>query len=87
MNFGKFLRKPFLQNPSGGCFYTYTLLGRLSLSRFNLAIQTLATAVSLGKEKKKSYPYFFFFCYRGSKLTLTIHHFSLIQQIIDEFLP
>ena len=87
MNFGKFLRKPFLQNTSGGCFYTYTLLGRLSFSRFNLAIQTLATPVSLGKEKKKVLSLFFFFCYRGSKLTLTIHHFSLIQQIIDEFLP
>ena len=40
------------QSSSKWSLHTYTLLGKLSLSRFNLAIQTLAIAVSLGKEKK-----------------------------------
>ena len=62
----------------------HTLLGRLSFSQFSLAIQTLATDVSLGEEKLKFYPYSFF-CYYVNKL-LKIIHFSLIQRIIDEFL-
>ena len=63
---------------------THTLLGRLSFSRFSLAIQTLATEVSLGEEKK-SFILIFSFVIMAVNCC-KIHHFSLMQRIIDEFL-
>ena len=64
--------------------YLFILLGRLSFSRFSLEIKTLATDVSLGEEKKSFILIFSFVimavnCWK-------IHHFSLIEWIIDQFL-
>ena len=62
----------------------FILLGRLSFSRFSLAIKTLATDVSLGEEKKS-----FILIFSFGTMAVNcwkIHHFSLIERIIDEFL-
>ena len=56
-------------------------VGRLSFSRFSLAIQTLATAVSLGKEKKVLS--LFFLLLFMTINCCTIQQLSLIQRIID----
>ena len=62
----------------------YTLMERLSFSRFSFAIQTLATDVSLCEEEK-SFNLIFSFVTMAVNCC-KIHHFSLIQRIIDEFL-
>ena len=54
---------------------------RLSFSRFSLAIQTLATAVSLAKEKKVLS--LFFLLLFMTINCCTIQQLSLIQRIID----
>ena len=56
-------------------------VGRLSFSRFSLAIQTLATAVSLAKEKKVLS--LFFLLLFMTINCCTIQQLSLIQRIID----
>ena len=64
--------------------HLFFLLRRLSFSRFSLTIKTLATDVSLGEEKKSFILIFSFVimavnCWK-------IHHFSLIERVIDGFL-